>query len=122
MDAEGYLYVKGRVSELINRRGIEIYAPEIEAVLSAHPNVLEAAVFGVPGTAGNDRVMAVIVPRGAADLDALAQHCRAHLPPEKFPNQLFWADAIPKTGPGKFDKSALRASILKRETSPAART
>jgi long-chain acyl-CoA synthetase len=122
MDAEGYLYVKGRVSELINRRGIEIYAPEIEAVLSIHPNVLEAAVFGVPGTPGNDRVMAVIVPRGAADLEALAQHCRTHLPPEKFPNQLFWADAIPKTGPGKFDKPALTASILKRETSPAART
>lgn len=111
-DDEGYLYLKGRVTDVIVRHGIEIYPAEIEAVLAAHPSVAEAAVIGLPGGAGEQEVIAVIVPSGDADLDAVARYCQAHLRPEKYPNRLFGADAIPKTGPGKVDRAAIRAHVV----------
>jgi acyl-CoA synthetase (AMP-forming)/AMP-acid ligase II len=119
IDRQGYLHLKGRVSELISRRGITLYPPEIEAVLAAHPGVAEAAVIGVPGGGGDEQVIAVVVPRGAPDLDAVAAHCRARLPAEKLPNQLFSAETLPRTGPGKIDKPALKAGIIKRLKSAA---
>jgi acyl-CoA synthetase (AMP-forming)/AMP-acid ligase II len=114
IDAHGYLHLKGRISDLISRRGIDIYPAEIESVLAAHPNVAEAAVVGILGAGGQEQVVAVIVPRGEADLESVAQHIRAHLRPEKHPNQLFWANAIPKTGPGKIDKATLRVNVMNR--------
>jgi acyl-CoA synthetase (AMP-forming)/AMP-acid ligase II len=124
IDPQGYLHLMGRVSDLITRRGITIYPPEIEAVLAAHPSVAEAAVVGLPGTAPEEeQVAAVVVPRGAkADLEEVAEHCRAHLPPEKHPNRLFWVESLPKTGPGKVDKQALKTSIVEllKAAAPAA--
>jgi acyl-coenzyme A synthetase/AMP-(fatty) acid ligase len=115
IDADGYLHLKGRVSDVIRRRGMEIYPAEIEAVLAAHPSVAEAAVLGILGSGGEEQVIAIVVPRGGkADLEAVAQHCRTYLRPEKFPNQLFWAESIPKTGPGKVDRPALRLSVSSR--------
>jgi len=99
---------------LIRRRGITIYPPEIEAVLVSHAGVAEAAVVGVPADGGDEQVVAVMVPRGEVDLKAVGEHCRAHLPAEKLPNQLFWVEALPKTGPGKVDKPALRTSLIER--------
>jgi len=120
IDPQGFLHLMGRVSDLINRRGIVIYPPEIEAVLAGHPGVAEAAVIGIPGdTPEEEQVIAVLVRRGEADLEEVAQHCRTHLPPEKHPNQLFWADALPKTGPGKIDKPAIKAMVIKRLKSAA---
>jgi acyl-coenzyme A synthetase/AMP-(fatty) acid ligase len=113
-DAQGYLYLKGRVSDLIRRRGIEIFPPEIEEVLTRHPNVAEVAVVDLPVTGGESEIVAVIVARGQSDFAAVADHCRAHLPPEKYPSQIFWTEQIPKVGPGKVDKPALRASIIKK--------
>ncbi len=113
-DRQGYLHFKGRLSDLIRRRGITIYPPEIEAVLVSHAGVAEAAVVGVPADGGDEQVVAVMVPRGEVDLKAVGEHCRAHLPAEKLPNQLFWVEALPKTGPGKVDKPALRTSLIER--------
>jgi long-chain acyl-CoA synthetase len=120
IDPQGYLHLMGRISDLIKRRGIAIYPPEIEAVLASHPGVAEAAVIGVPGDAPDEeQVIAVLVRRGEVDLEAVAQHCRNQLPPEKHPNQLFWADTLPKIGPGKIDKPAIKASVIKQLKSAA---
>jgi long-chain acyl-CoA synthetase len=115
MDSQGCLHLMGRVSDLITRRGLAIYPPEIEAVLASHPGVAEAAVVGIPGdTPEEEQMVAVVVARGKADLESVAEHCRSKLPAEKHPNQLFWADALPKTGPGKVDKPAVKAMVIKR--------
>ena len=111
LDGEGYLYLKGRVTELIRRGGITIYPPEIEAALASCPLVAEAAVFGMAGEGGGEQVVAVVVPRGEPDLDAVAEHCKTRLPPEKLPNQLFWVNGLPKAGPGKIDKATLKANV-----------
>jgi long-chain acyl-CoA synthetase len=113
IDDEGFLHLRGRVSDVVRRRGVDIFPEEIEAVLAAHPDVAEAAAFGVLTTGNEEQVIAVVVPRGKADLDVIAKHIREHLRPEKHPNQLFWAEAIPKTGPGKIDRPTLRASFVK---------
>ncbi len=123
LDGEGYLYLKGRVTDLIRRGAITIYPPEIEAALASCELVAEAAVFGLSASDGGEQVVAVIVPRGEPDLEAVAAHCKTRLPPEKLPNQLFWVNALPKTGPGKIDKVALKANVaakLKAAAAPAA--
>jgi acyl-coenzyme A synthetase/AMP-(fatty) acid ligase len=88
-------------------------------VLRTHPNVADVAVVGVPGAGPHNQVIAIVVPRGEQQLEALAQHCRAHLKPEKFPDQLFWMPALPRTANGKVDRGALAASIQKRLQQPA---
>jgi acyl-coenzyme A synthetase/AMP-(fatty) acid ligase len=114
LDAKGYLTLKARAPEVIRRRGVEIYPAEIEAVLAQHPSVAEAVVVGVTPPGQEVQVIAVMVPRGKAQLEAVAQHCRERLPPEKFPNQLYWAEQLPRTGPGKVDRPALVAGLLKQ--------
>jgi acyl-coenzyme A synthetase/AMP-(fatty) acid ligase len=118
IDPQGYLHLMGRLSDLIKRRGIIIYPPEIEAVSASHAGVAEAAVLGVPGASPEEQqVVAIVVARFNPDLEALRQHCLSRLPPEKVPDQLFWVDALPKIGPGKVNKPALRASVMKRPQS-----
>jgi acyl-CoA synthetase (AMP-forming)/AMP-acid ligase II len=122
IDINGYLHLRGRVAETIRRGGVSLYPAEIEGVLLASPLVAEAAVFGVPLGGGEPSVAAVLVARGEPDLAAVAQHCRERLPAEKLPNHLFYADALPRVGPGKVDTAALRAQIaekLKQAPNPA---
>jgi acyl-coenzyme A synthetase/AMP-(fatty) acid ligase len=118
LDPQGFITLKGRGADLIRRRGIEIFPPEIEEVLARHSAVAEVAVVGVSLPGQETQLIAVMVPRGEAKLDEVAQHCRDHLPPEKFPNQLFWAEKLPRTGPGKIDRPALAAGLLKRFAAP----
>lgn len=121
MDADGYLYLKGRVADLIRRGGLAIYPPEIEAAIAGCERVADVAVFGVPADGGGEKVVAVVVPRGAPDLEAVAAHCKARLPAEKLPDQLFWVSEMPKTGPGKTDKTTLRANFMARMQATPAR-
>ena len=119
-DREGYLHLKGRVSDLIRRGGVNICPPEIEAALATSELVQEAAVFGLSANGGGEQVVAVIVPRGEPNLDAVAEHVKSRLPPEKLPNQLFWVTELPKTGPGKVDKVALKANVAAKMKKAAA--
>ena len=74
LDAEGYLYLKGRGTDLIRRGGIELFAPEIESVLVAHPGVADAAVVGLPVVGrSNDEIIAFIVKHGELAHDDIAR-------------------------------------------------
>jgi acyl-coenzyme A synthetase/AMP-(fatty) acid ligase len=114
IDDAGYIYVKGRVSDMILRRSTEIFPQEIEQILVAHGSVAEAAVIGIPTSGSRDQqVFAFVVLRDAAKLDAIAQHCKTHIPAEKAPDRIFRVETLPKTGTGKLDRPALRSAVLR---------
>jgi acyl-CoA synthetase (AMP-forming)/AMP-acid ligase II len=90
---------------------MNIYPAEIEAALEQHPDIYEAAVFGIPSEEWGELVHAVVVARPGAELtDAdVTAHARAHLASYKVPRSLSWIDELPKTGSGKILKRELRA-------------
>jgi long-chain acyl-CoA synthetase len=118
LDEEGFIYLKGRISDLVVRRGLDIHPAEVEQVLVRHPLVTEAAVVGrsVPG--GEEMVAFVVVQGGEQRHDDIANHCRAWLAPEKQPDRIYYIDTLPKTAAGKLDRAQL-AALAARE---AART
>jgi acyl-CoA synthetase (AMP-forming)/AMP-acid ligase II len=110
-DDEGYLYICDRKKDMIISGGMNVYPAEIEAALEAHPDVLEAAVFGIPSEEWGELVHAVIVLRDGASPDAQAidVFAREHLAGYKIPRSIAWSDELPKTGSGKILKRDLRA-------------
>jgi fatty-acyl-CoA synthase/long-chain acyl-CoA synthetase len=109
-DDEGFLYICDRKKDMIISGGMNIYPSEIEAALEAHPDIFEAAVFGIPSDDWGELVHAVIVKRDGAVLDeaAVDRHARAHLASYKVPRSIAWIDELPKTGSGKILKRELR--------------
>jgi acyl-CoA synthetase (AMP-forming)/AMP-acid ligase II len=108
MDARGHLYVVGRAKELIIRSGFNVYPPEVEAALTAHPDVALAAVVGRRVEA-NEEVVAFLEakPGRAIDLDAIAAHAGARLAPYKRPSRYVVLPALPVTGASKIRKAEL---------------
>jgi fatty-acyl-CoA synthase/long-chain acyl-CoA synthetase len=109
-DDEGFIYICDRKKDMIISGGMNVYPAEIEAALEAHPDVYEAAVFGIPSEEWGETVHAVVVKRPGSDLDdaAVDAHARAHLARYKIPRSISWLDELPKTGSGKILKRELR--------------
>jgi fatty-acyl-CoA synthase/long-chain acyl-CoA synthetase len=110
-DDEGFLYICDRKKDMIISGGMNIYPAEIEAALEVHPDVIEAAVFGIPSDDWGEAVHAVVVKRPGSDLtdEELVAHAREHLARYKVPRSIDWTDELPKTGSGKLLKRELRA-------------
>lgn len=109
-DDEGYFYVSDRLKDLIIRGGYNVYPREVEEVLYAHADVVEAAVVGRPDDRLGEEVVAHVVLRQgasatAADLDAYA---RERLAAYKRPREYRLLDALPKGATGKILKRELR--------------
>ena len=113
LDEEGSLHIVGRSKELIIRSGFNVYPPEVEGVLSAHPQVVQAAVIGAPGADGNEEVVAFIQPAAGAALsiDALTTHCAERLAPYKRPSRYIICNSLPATPTGKVLKHRLAALV-----------
>ncbi|MGP4020349.1 class I adenylate-forming enzyme family protein [Saccharopolyspora sp. 5N708] len=103
----GYLRITGRKKELIITGGFNVYPREVELVLEKHPDVVAAAVAGLPSARWGEQVTAWVVTTGAADFDDVLAHCRRLLAPYKCPKQVFAVDSLPRSGMGKLRRSAL---------------
>jgi crotonobetaine/carnitine-CoA ligase len=108
-DGSGCLHVIGRSSEMIRRSGENIAAREIEIVLEEHPDVLEAAVVGVPDETRGSEVLACLVRRPGSSLSAddVFEHCRRQLAVFKVPRFLDFRHELPKTPTFKIQKNRL---------------
>jgi O-succinylbenzoic acid--CoA ligase len=96
---DGRLIVVGRKSELIITGGENVAPAEVEAVLTAHPDVSDAAVVGRPDPEWGEAVVALVV--GDADPDALRAHCRERLAPFKVPKRFERVRELPRSPSGK---------------------
>jgi acyl-CoA synthetase (AMP-forming)/AMP-acid ligase II/acyl carrier protein len=115
LDAEGYLFIVGRIKEIIHKGGQKVAPAEVEGALLSHPDVIDAAVFPVPhGRLGAD-VAAVVVLRQDAKVSAagLRDHARKHLAGFKVPGVIRMVGEIPKGAGGKVKRGELAADFSK---------
>jgi acyl-CoA synthetase (AMP-forming)/AMP-acid ligase II len=111
LTSEGFVRIAGRKKELILRGGYSVYPQEVEAVLLEHPDVVEAAVIGVPHTELGEEVTAFVVLRPGvhASVDTLSAWCRERLAAYKCPRRFTLVAELPKSATGKILKSRLQA-------------
>jgi 2-aminobenzoate-CoA ligase len=113
VDEDGYFWFVARSDDMIISSGYNIAAPEVENALYAHPAVQECAVIGVPCEERGQRVKAFIVAAAGYDADLrltaeLQDHVKAIIAPYKYPREVEFVDALPKTATGKLQRFALR--------------
>jgi acyl-CoA synthetase (AMP-forming)/AMP-acid ligase II len=101
---DGYLYLEGRLKEMIIRGGENIAPAEIEAVLLSHPAVSDAVCFGVPDDKYGELVSAAVTLTQDAEARALIEHCRGQLAAFKVPATIHVLPEIPRTPTGKVQR------------------
>ncbi len=111
LDGDGYLYLTGRLKELILRGGENIAPREIDEVLLTHPAVAEAIAFGVPDEKYGEEVAAAVVLREAVTPEELIAHCRERLAAFKAPKTIYVTDQIPRTATGKIQRRIVAAAF-----------
>jgi 2-aminobenzoate-CoA ligase len=112
-DQDGYFHFSARNDDMIISSGYNIAGPEVEACLLAHEAVLECAVIGVDNAARGQIVCAFVVSKegvehNEATVEALQVHVKANLAPFKYPREVRFVDALPKTPTGKIQRFLLR--------------
>jgi acyl-CoA synthetase (AMP-forming)/AMP-acid ligase II len=110
VDDEGYVYICDRIKDMIISGGVNIYPAEIEAVLHAHPAVLDVAVFGIPDEEWGERVHAIVQlkPGVTLEIDELVVFVEPRLANYKRPRAFEFRDELPRTDSGKLLKRVLR--------------
>jgi long-chain acyl-CoA synthetase len=113
IDDAGYLYVLDRLKDMINRGGYKVFSAEVENVLSAHPQVVEAAVVAHPDPVLGEKVHAFVTARGKElDSDDVRAFCRARLADYKAPDFItIGTEPLPRNPIGKVQKHVLRRRI-----------
>ncbi|MGY1625291.1 long-chain fatty acid--CoA ligase [Geodermatophilus sp. SYSU D00965] len=116
VDAEGFLYIRDRYKDMIISGGENVYPAEVESALLELPQVLEAAVIGVPDERWGEVGLAVVVPAPGTpeDPEAIRTALRARLAGFKVPRHVEFVDELPKTATGKIRKPDLRGRFAGR--------
>ena len=111
VDVHGFVQITDRAKDVIKSGGEWISSVELENALMAHPDVLEAAVIGVPDPRWEERPLACVVPRPGArpTTEALQAFLGERVARWWVPERWSFIDEVPKTSVGKFDKKVLRA-------------
>ena len=117
LDPAGYVYVTGRVQDLIISGGMNVYPAEVEAVLAGLPGVAECAVLGLPDERWGEAVTAVIVPAPGAELtqDSVIAYVRTRIASYKRPQRVHFVTSLPRNASLKVRKDQLRAELAGRE-------
>jgi acyl-CoA synthetase (AMP-forming)/AMP-acid ligase II len=117
MDQRGLLYITGRESDMYISGGSNVYPREVEELLLTHPGVAEIAVLGMPDRKWGEVGVAVVVRRAGTppvDAAALLAQLEGRCARYRWPHQVFFWDALPKSGYGKIVKKDIRRLLLER--------
>jgi len=109
-DDEGRLFIDGRDDDMIVSGGENVFPQEVEELISGHPDVVEVAVFGVDDEQFGQRLKAVVVTRGKAEVSEqdIKNHVKKNLAGYKVPRDVVFMDELPRTSTGKVLKRELR--------------
>jgi acyl-CoA synthetase (AMP-forming)/AMP-acid ligase II len=108
VDTDGFVWIEGRVSDMINRGGLKVFPAQVEDVLLAAPGVRDAAVVGMADDRLGEVPWAfVVLAAGGHDVERLAAWCRERLSPYKVPVRFVEVDALPRNEMGKVVKRDL---------------
>ncbi|MBI4528092.1 MAG: acyl--CoA ligase [Deltaproteobacteria bacterium] len=110
MDGDGYLYIVGRINDVINRGGEKIFAPEVESVLLSHSAIQDAALVGIGHSVLGEEPKAFVVKKPGAEVSAeeLRQFCQGKLARFKIPSEFEFLNDLPKNSMGKTLKYLLK--------------
>lgn len=111
LDADGYLYIVDRKTDMVISGGVNIYPAEIEEVIYEHPAVLDVAVIGVPNEEWGEELKAVVQLKegAAASADDIIDFCRERLADYKRPRSVDFVAEVPRNPSGKLLKREIRA-------------
>lgn len=105
LDSDGYLFLKGRRTDLIITGGVNVYPNEVEAELRRCPGVADVAVYGEADPQWGERVCAAIV--GDTDAAAVSSWCSEHVAPYRRPKRIDVVESLPLTSTGKVRRDGL---------------
>src|SRR5690606_27976465 len=113
VDEEGYLYLEGRIDDIIIRGGENISPGEVEETLLAHPAVADAAAIGLPSRQWGETVSAVVVKVKGAEVteDELRDWVTSHLRSSRSPEHIVFRDELPYNDMGKLLRRVLKAEL-----------
>jgi acyl-CoA synthetase (AMP-forming)/AMP-acid ligase II/acyl carrier protein len=114
MDEEGYLFITGRLKEMVNKGGEKISPKEVAEVLLTHPGIVQAAVFAVPHpTLGEDVAAAVVVRDKTQTTEAaIREYLAGRLAEFKIPSRVLIVDEIPESATGKIRRIGLAEALM----------
>ena len=114
MDSDGYVNIVGRSKDMVIRGGENVYPREIEEFLYGHPEIADVQVIGVPDARFGEELMACIIPRAGARLDAddLRAFCEGRIAHYKIPRYVRLVSEFPMTVTGKVQKFKLREQAV----------
>ena len=115
MDADRYLFITGRLKEMVNKGGEKISPHEVEEALLNHPGIVQAAVFAVPHpTLGEDVAAAVVVRDKTQTTEAaIRENLSGRLAEFKIPSRILIVDEIPESAPGKIRRAELAEALTR---------
>jgi acyl-CoA synthetase (AMP-forming)/AMP-acid ligase II len=115
VDDDGYLFITGRIKNIINRGGEKISPEHVEAILAGCNGVTEAAVFAIPDATYGEGVGAVVVVSENENIgpETILQDCRSKLSPFEVPERLEVVAALPHTAKGAIDRRAVEVQYAR---------
>lgn len=120
MDEAGFVYITGRASDMYISGGSNIYPREIEEKILTHPDIVEAAIVGVPDSMWGEVGFAVLVARAGAVVSEadIARFLEGKINRYKMPKRIFFWEALPKSGYGKVPKRMIKDELVARGLMP----
>jgi long-chain acyl-CoA synthetase len=116
MDEEGYFYFYDRKKDMIKYKGLQVFAREVEEVITSHPQVKEAGVIGVPDPDVGEKVKAIVVleseARGKVSEEEIMKYCAGKISGYMVPKIIEFRGEVPKTDVGKVSRRELREEEL----------
>ncbi len=121
LDADGDLFLTGRLKEIINRGGAKVSPQEVDEAVLAHPDVLQATTFALPDEALGESVAVAVVPRPGTSITPgdIRAFAATRLPPVKTPSRILVVPAIPVGPTGKVQRLTLAAQLGLAAPAPA---
>jgi len=118
-DGEGFLYIVDRRNDMIVTGGENVFPTEVEGVLFENPDILEAAVFGVPDPQWVETVVAAVVLKSGTTADgaSIQHHVRQTLASYKCPTQIYFVEQLPKSAVGKVLRKDLKSKYSNQRES-----
>jgi acyl-CoA synthetase (AMP-forming)/AMP-acid ligase II len=113
MDEDGFIFVRGRIKELIIKGGENISPREIDDVLYQHPNILEAAAFSVADNHYGETIKAAVVlkDKNTTEEKEIIEHCISIIGKFKSPDNIYFLDELPKGSSGKIQRLKIKELI-----------
>jgi long-chain acyl-CoA synthetase len=113
IDADGFIFIVERARDFIKAMGYRVAPREVEETLAEMPEIVEAAVIGVPDELWGEAIRAFVVPvrPGQLAVNDVQGFCTKRLPNYKIPRDVEFLPTLPKLGNGKVDKESLRSCV-----------